>query len=47
VKNIMRRGLLDNKYANKVWSRGEMNAMNFNNIQSQSEANIAGCLALR
>ena len=47
VKNIMRRGLLDNKYANKVWSRGEMNAMNFNNIQSQSEANIAGLSSVK
>jgi hypothetical protein len=41
VKNIMRRGLLDNKYANKVWSRGEMNGGNFNNIQKESIANIA------
>lgn len=41
VKNIMRRGLLDNKYANKVWSQGEMNGRNFNNIQNESVANIA------
>lgn len=41
VKNIMRRGLLDNKYANKVWSQGEMNSKNFNNIQNESVANIA------
>lgn len=41
VKNIMRRGLLDNKYANKVWSRGEMNGRNFNTIQNESIANIA------
>ena len=41
VKNIMRRGLLDNKYANKVWSKGEMNGRNFNNIQNESVGNIA------
>ena len=41
VKNIMRRGLLNNKYANKVWSRGEMNGRNFNTIQNESIANIA------
>ncbi len=41
VKNIMRRGLLDNKYANKVWSKGEMNERNFTNVQNESVANIA------
>ena len=41
VKNIMRRGLLDNKYANKVWSRGEMNVNNIINIMNESVANIA------
>ena len=41
VKNIMRRGLLNNKYANKVWFRGEMNGRNFTNVQNESRANIA------
>jgi len=41
VKNIMRRALLDNKYANKVWSRGEMNVNNIANIMNESVANIA------
>ncbi len=41
VKNIMRRGLLDNNYANKVWSRGKMNVNNIVNIMNESVANIA------
>ena len=41
VKNIMRRGLLDNNYTNKVWSRGEMYGATINNVQHESVGNIA------
>ena len=41
VKNITRRGLLDNKYANKIYMGGMMNSRNFNAIVRESISNIA------
>ncbi len=43
VKNIMRRGLLDNKYVNKVLERkaGVIYGASVNNIQHESIRNIA------
>jgi len=41
VKNITRRGLLDNRYANKIYQGGMMNLRNFNAIQKESISNIA------
>ena len=43
VKNIMRRGLLDNKYVNKVLERkaGMIYGASVNNIQHESIRNIA------
>lgn len=41
VKNITRRGLLDNKYANKIYMGGMMNSRNFNATVRESISNIA------